>query len=125
MVENIVQVWDDLGTKDPGEGDKTQLEDLANKTRDELYDHFVGNGTSEGLPKEIAYIRGAGAKGVKAGDDSQKAVAKAVIQSEEYILSSRFGFVKTDDRYRACDPTEHIRGAPHEFKLLSLLDADS
>ncbi|CAD6241173.1 GSCOCG00009194001-RA-CDS [Cotesia congregata] len=47
---------------------------------------------------------------LKAGEDNQKAVAKGIMQSEEYILTSRLGFEETSDNFHACDPSEHIRG---------------
>ncbi|KAH0557225.1 uncharacterized protein LOC123271345 [Cotesia glomerata] len=136
LVEKIDQAWNDLGTKDPGDDDKTQLAALAT-TRDELYDHYVGDETTQGLPMKIATaeepnmceltdpdqlrlkkIHQAVALSelrtfilnLKAGEDNQKAVAKAVMQSEEYILTSKLGFEETSNNFHACDPPEHIRG---------------
>ncbi|KAG8035872.1 hypothetical protein G9C98_002998 [Cotesia typhae] len=136
LVEKIDQTWKDLGRKDPGDDDKTQLAALAN-TRDHLYEHYVGDGTIKGLPEAIANAKKpnmceltipdqlrlkkihqvvalselrAFILGLKAGDDNQKAVAKAVMQSEEYILTSRLGLFSTLDNFLTCDPPEHVRG---------------
>lgn len=56
LVEKIDQAWNDLRTKDIGDDKKSQLDDLA-KTRKEMYDFYVGNGSTDGLPAQIARVR--------------------------------------------------------------------
>lgn len=49
-------------------------------------------------------------KGLNDGESTNKAVARAIIHSDQYLLASRSGYVSTKDIFRRCDPQKHIRG---------------
>ncbi|XP_057340869.1 uncharacterized protein LOC130677948 [Microplitis mediator] len=49
-------------------------------------------------------------KGLNEGESPEKAVARAIIHSDQYLLASRSGYVSTADVFRRCDPQKHIRG---------------